>query len=87
MVDRPRVINKLSSCEGETFVGLLLAIVVTLMALSMLLGSLSVLGNKDKTFHKSGKGTVNVSVTLGEASYDTDIDVIYNEEGYEYAEN
>lgn len=82
------MIRKLSSNHGETFAEVLVAIIVMVLALSILLSSLSIFSPpKNHTVSKPTQGVVRLKVNVGEISYETDMDIIFNEEGYEYAKN
>lgn len=76
------------SKRGETLAEVLASVVVTALALLMLSAALSVLAPlKTHTDAEPYRGTVNMTFKLGYSSVESDLDVIYNEEGYTYAPN
>lgn len=83
------MIGKLISKRGETLAEVLAAVVVTVLALSMLAAAISVFAMfKNYTPREPYRGIVRMTFDLGDAPpYDADVDVIYNEEGYTYAPN
>lgn len=76
------------SKRGETLAEVLASVVVTALALLMLSAAFSVLAPlKTHTDTEPYRGTVNMTFKLGYSSVESDLDVIYNEEGYTYAPN
>lgn len=81
---------KLHSKSGAMLAEILTALLIAAMALFMLAASLSVFSlYKSRTVKESTptRGVVTVSFALGDFSYSTDMDVVYNEDGYSYAQN
>ena len=81
---------KLHSKSGAMLAEILAALLIAAMALFMLAASLSVFSlHKSRTVKESTPthGVVTVSFALEDFSYSTDVDVVYNEDGYSYAQN
>lgn len=83
------MIGKLISKRGETLAEVLAAVVITVLALSMLAAAISVFAMfKNYTPPESSRGIIRMTFELGDAPpYEADVDVVYNEEGYTYVPN